>query len=434
MTEQGALRAADELALEPTTKQDRIQVLDVLRGFAVFGILLVNMLLYSAPSSYAHGNVWTSAPDRITRALIVLFAEGKFYALFSFLFGLGLAVQMSRAEARGIRFVPLYVRRLTVLLVIGLLHAYLLWWGDILHIYAMLGFWLLLFRKRAPRTILIWAGFFMLLPTLILIITGSVSMIRARNSPAATRQPGVVAAQRERREAATREVVKVYAEGNYGQIMRQRVKELTLEYSRMGLYAPHFFALFLLGLYAGRRDFFRHVEAHRPFIRQVMWVGLIIGLSGNLLVALTVELVSLGQFSPLNFLGNILFFLTAPALAFFYAAAITLIFQQTIWRKRLSPLAAVGRMALSNYLLQTLIGTMIFYSYGLGLYGRIGPALCLLLSVVIFLVQIPLSVWWLRRFKFGPVEWAWRSLTYLKLQPLLVSHDLELLPTESFKR
>jgi uncharacterized protein len=152
-----------------------------------------------------------------------------------------------------------------------------------------------------------------------------------------------------------------------------------------------------------------------------------------LLVALKVEMVSIGLRSPLNFWGNILFFLTAPALCFFYAAAITLLFQQRIWRERLSPLAAVGRMALSNYLLQTLIGTTLFYSYGLGLYGTVGPAFCLLLSVVIFLVQIPLSLWWLRRFSFGPVEWVWRSLTYLKLQPLLIRRDFELRPTESSK-
>jgi uncharacterized protein len=431
MTEQGAVRAAGGQALAPTTKQDRIQVLDVLRGFAVFGILLVNMLLYSAPASYAHGNVWTSVPDRIARALIVLLAEGKFYALFSFLFGLGLAVQMSRAEARGISFVPLYIRRLTVLFIIGLLHAYLLWWGDILHIYAVLGLWLLIFRKCAPKTILMWAGFFMLLPVLILIVTGSVGMFRARNASVAARPPDFVAAQRAKREAATKEAVRVYAKGTYDEIARQRVKDLMLEYSRMGLYGPHFFALFLLGLYAGRREFLRHAGEHLTLIRQVMWGGLVIGLCGNLLVALKVEMVSIGLRSPLNFWGNILFFLTAPALCFFYAAAITLLFQQRIWRERLSPLAAVGRMALSNYLLQTLIGTTLFYSYGLGLYGTVGPAFCLLLSVVIFLVQIPLSLWWLRRFSFGPVEWVWRSLTYLKLQPLLIRRDFELRPTES---
>jgi uncharacterized protein len=433
MLEQGVLPAAGGQSFVPTTKQDRIQALDVLRGFAVFGILLVNMLLYSAPAAYAHGNVWTSVPDRIARALVVLFAEGKFYALFSFLFGLGLAVQMSRAEARGISFVPLYVRRLTVLLIIGLLHAYLLWWGDILHIYALLGFWLLIFRKRAPKTILIWAGFFLLLPALILFVTGSIGMLRAMNPSGAPRSPAVVAAQRAKREGASKEIVNVYAKGTYDEIARQRVKDLRLEYSRMGLYAPHFFALFLLGLYAGRREIFRHAEAHLPFIRRVMWGGLIVGLCGNLLFALKVELASFGQPSPLNFLGNILFFLTAPALCFFYAASITLLFQQRIWRARLSPLAAVGRMALSNYLLQTLIGTTLFYSYGLGLYGTVGPAFCLLLSVVVFLVQIPLSLWWLRRFSFGPVEWAWRSLTYLKFQPLLIRRDFELQPTKTSK-
>ena len=104
----------------------------------------------------------------------------------------------------------------------------------------------------------------------------------------------------------------------------------------------------------------------------------------------------------------------------FYASTIILLTQDEAWRRRLAPLAAVGRMALSNYLLQSLICTTIFYSYGLALFCKVGPSLGLLLTIVIFLIQIPLSVWWLRRFQFGPIEWLWRSLTYWQLQPMRV--------------
>ena len=119
-----------------------------------------------------------------------------------------------------------------------------------------------------------------------------------------------------------------------------------------------------------------------------------------------------------NQINNLLWTAGAPAMGFFYASGLTLLIQREAWKQRMAPLAAVGRLALSNYLLQTLVCTTIFYSYGLGLYGKVGPAVGLALTVVIFAVQIPLSVWCLRRFRFGPAEWLWRSLTYGTLQSM----------------
>ena len=128
------------------------------------------------------------------------------------------------------------------------------------------------------------------------------------------------------------------------------------------------------------------------------------------------------EFAPpgvlVNLLGDMLWRVGAPALSFFYASAILLLFQRTAWQRHLAPLAAVGRTALSNYLLQSVICTTIFYSYGFGLYGRIGQPAGVALTFLIFALQIPVSVWWLRHFRFGPVEWLWRTLTYGKLQPM----------------
>jgi uncharacterized protein len=108
----------------------------------------------------------------------------------------------------------------------------------------------------------------------------------------------------------------------------------------------------------------------------------------------------------------------APALALFYMSGLTLLSQNTAWQKRMAPLAYAGRMAISVYLMQTLICTLLFYGYGFGLYGKVGAAGGILLTVIIYVLQIPFSVWWLNRFRFGPVEWLWRSLTYGKLQPM----------------
>ena len=425
MTEQTAAGSA----MGPAQVGERVELLDVLRGFAVFGILLVNVLFYSAPLAFAHGGQWDSAADRLARGAVVFLAEGKFYALFSFLFGMGLALQAERARSRGSRFVPLYLRRLAVLLLIGLIHAYLVWWGDILHIYALIGGWLLFFLKRTPKTILIWAVVCVLVPVLTLSLMGVASMSR-RAEPAAARADAAAVQQRAG-DAQSAEAVRVYTKGSYVEMTRQRARELQQEYSRIGLYVPQFFALFLLGLYAGRRGIFRDVEAHLPLIRRVMWVGLCVGGFGSLLYALRVELATRGVPVPLGFLLGAFNFVIAPALGFGYAAALTLLYRRQVWRARLSPLAAVGRMALSNYLFQTLVGTTIFYGYGLGLYGRVGPAVCLAIAGGIYLVQIPLSVWWLGRFRFGPAEWAWRSLTYLKLQPLFARRDFALQPAET---
>jgi len=148
--------------------------------------------------------------------------------------------------------------------------------------------------------------------------------------------------------------------------------------------------------------------------------GLIIGVAGNAAFAVG------GSFDPsptsvMQNVGRLCLVVAAPALTLFYASTIILLTQREIWRRRLAPLAAVGRTALSNYLLQSLICTTIFYSYGLALFGKVGPSLGLLLTITIFLIQVPLSVWWLRRFQFGPIEWLWRSLTYWQRQPMRVN-------------
>jgi uncharacterized protein len=177
---------------------------------------------------------------------------------------------------------------------------------------------------------------------------------------------------------------------------------------------------FLLGLYAGRRAIFHDVSAHLPFIRRVQRWGLMIGAAGSA-AFVAGESFDPSPTSVMQNVGRMCLVFGAPAMSFFYASTIILLTQDEAWRRRLAPLAAVGRMALSNYLLQSLICTMIFYSYGLALFCKVRPSLCLLLTIIIWLIQIPLSVWWLRRFQFGPIEWLWRSLTYWKCQPMRVS-------------
>ncbi|MBN1311188.1 MAG: DUF418 domain-containing protein [Anaerolineae bacterium] len=408
--------------LAPTARPERIEVIDILRGFAIFGILLVNMETLGAPiyEFVEPATRWPSLVDQIATFAIRFFAENKFYSLFSLLFGLGLTIQMKRTEERGIRFVPLYIRRLLVLLVFGLLHAYLFWVGDILTIYGLLGFLLLLFRKAKPKTLLIWSVIVLLIPRLLYI--GSAGLITlANNSPESAEIIAEQFAQQHASYSATSiQATQVYSQGTFIEQTAQRVQDNLAMYTMMPFFMPGIFAMLLLGLYVGKRGILQDIPGHLELIRRVMIWGLVLGIIGNLISVVAGEFSSRIEPSWIGALSDIGTGVGAPALCLFYAAAIILLVQNPIWLRRLRPLAAVGRLSLSNYLFQTAVCTTIFYSYGLGLYGKIGPALGAVLAVVIYLVQIPLSVLWVRYFRFGPFEWLWRSLTYGHWQPMRI--------------
>jgi uncharacterized protein len=411
---------AAQAALEPVKAQERIQTIDVLRGFALFGILLVNMgLFHSSLYQLLLGSPWTSAADRAAQWFIHAFAEGKFYTIFSFLFGLGFALQLERAEARGARIVPTYARRLLVLLLIGLAHAILLWFGDILVTYALLGFVLLLFRKRHPRTLLVWAAILLLLPILLTAALTGLTALGGTTPEGQAMMQEVEAQNLTLFEGFATEATRIYAQGSYGEQVRQRLIDLAFTYigTAMQMF-PLVLAMFLLGLYAGKRRLFQEVTQHLPLARKALAWGLVIGLPSNLLFAFNYDAFRALTSSVWSIVGTIAFSVGAPALSMAYVAGLTLLMQREAWQRRLAPLASVGRMALTNYLLQTVVCTTIFYSYGLGLFGQVGPAAGILLTIAIYALQIPFSVWWLRRFRYGPMEWLWRTLTYGRAQPM----------------
>jgi uncharacterized protein len=400
-------------AMTPVRPKGRIEVIDVLRGFSVLGILLVNMMGFSG---YPDTPIDQLEPvHRATTLLIRFVAQAKFYTLFSFLFGWGMAVQMERAAARGARFAPLYVRRLLILLLIGLVHAILIWDGDILVTYAVLGLPLLLFRKHSNRTLLVAVVICLLIPVLI-----------STPGPAESfREAYAKATDGLRQEAMAGFRANVYADGTYREVAAHRWKNSLFGYTQFIYWSTHVFGMFLLGLYVGRRRILHDVQAHLPLFRRVMWWGLVVGVVLNLVFVAVADLPSRVPDEYYQLATRSARTIGGSALCLFYISAIVLLSQKQKWRRRLSPLAPVGRMALSNYLFHSIVCTLIFNGYGLGLYGRFGPAITLILTFVIYRVQVSLSGWWLDRFHFGPMEWLWRSLTYGKVQSLAPGREEE---------
>ena len=211
---------------------------------------------------------------------------------------------------------------------------------------------------------------------------------------------------------------RTYATGAFIEITRQRIEDMNFMYSIWPFMGFNVFAMFLLGFAVGKKRILDNIQDNLPLIRKVLIWGLIVGVMGNLLYVVAGE--SAHRFIPSALLMVSLIGQTfgAPALALFYMSGLTLLAQKPSWQPRLNPLASVGRMAITNYLLQTVICTFLFYGYGFGLYGKMGAAAGILLTVLIYLIQIPKSVWWLKRFRFGPVEWLWRTLTYGQRQPM----------------
>lgn len=397
-----------------TDASARIQVVDALRGFALFGILLV------------HGKGWFDGgalPDFVeqvnaaspihtfTRAAVNLLITGKFYTFFSFLFGLSFALMVTRSKLSDGSFLRRFMWRLTMLGLIGFAHN-LHWRGDILLIYAIVGFAMIPFRKASLPLILACSLFLILnLPTQI--------------KNAYTDYAGATMSKAEQdleKKEFNDQVGKNYQtfkHGSYADVARVNFHDFAVK-MYFQFYKGHIFitlGFFLLGLYAGRRQLFQRLDDHLPLFRSLMWYG---GIAVAVLYPLRILLKALA--SP-TFLAtyypvqDLLVDSSNAAFTIFYIAGLTLLFCRYAGQVIVSRFAAVGKMALTNYVLQSVFGTLVFYGYGLGLMGEIGATYGVALCIPFFVFQILLSHRWMAQFRYGPLEWVWRSLTLLAPQP-----------------
>ena len=408
---------ADTSPPSPVEPGRRIEAVDMVRGFALFGVLLVNMYNFGAGWP-----IWTGPADRIAAGVMRFFFETKSWRLFSFLFGLGFAFQLLSARRRELPLLGRYLRRLGSLFVIGALHA-LLYDGDILMLYAELGLLLVLFVRVPPRVLLVLAiGLLAVFP-----VGNAVQSFGGGRGPAdAEEQVDWLARRAELMSEHP------YSVGSVREVMAvnaQAIPPVLLDdplgpESNLG-----FFAMFLLGLYAGLRGIFRDLEGNLTLIRRVRTWGLGLGFLGmgverSLAAGWGYDLFGArGAHPGVELLGDAAFAYGSTALSLGYAAAVLLLARSPRWRRLVAPLGPVGRMALTVYLSQSLVFTTLFYGYGFGLALQVGPLAVSVMAVVIFVVQIVACGWWLERYRFGPAEWAWRAVTYLRAPPMRLVPD-----------
>lgn len=402
----------------PVTPANRHAIIDIVRGFALFGVLLSNLVWIE---------LWCGTPDELldalpTKDLDDLFdllgltlIQSKFYTLFSMLFGLGLAIQLNSAEKRGVSIRPTYLRRLAILFVIGAAHATLIWFGDILHLYALNGLILLAISRFPVKVLLRVAVGLALFTSLLPAIDWLMHAGDATTESVSTAG-----------EETSGSLYEVMRDASYPEVVRAHFDHQLAEYANTSIAGDESMLYwylsvlwkFILGFCIGRLGILQNLSHYRPAIRRLFPWALAVGLAGNALgsaLAIGKDVWIPGADSWLSLL-NLPYELGILALAVAYACGLCLLVERAKSPRWVSALAPVGRMALTNYLMHSFFYLAIFYQFGLGAIGKVGASGCMAIGAAIFAGQIIFSNWWLHRFRFGPAEWAWRSLTYGKMQ------------------
>ena len=386
-----------------TPVRDRVLALDVLRGIAVGGILLANVIVFFGLTFLSRERAAAlshTTADHVAVLFEHIFVDQKFYSIFSLLFGIGFGVQLSRG---GDAALPRFRRRLRILLAIGAIHAFLIWAGDILMLYALLGFTLPWFARKSDESLVRWSIGLLATPTALYLIVFVIWFFVGSSgaSPASSGAPA--------------QILRFFEGIGRGGFRDALIGNLVFLAGRWAdLFAtvrfPKVLGMFVLGLWSVRQGIALAPENHRPFLLRWSLIGWSIGLPANIAAALIFESAVYLPPSTGGLLGTALQGIGVPMLAIGYAASIALL---VVDGGRLITLfAPVGRMALTNYLMHSLICVTLSYGFGFGLWWRTGAAKATAIAVIIIAVQIPLSTLWLSRYRYGPVEWVWRRLTY----------------------
>ncbi len=426
--------------LAPVTAGERYQAVDTLRGFAVLGILVMNIYAFSMPfAAYANPLLYGgSGIHYATWVATHLFFDQKFMAIFAMLFGAGLALMAERAEARGKpKFAAVYYRRMGWLVAIGAVHGYLIWFGDILVNYACCGLLLYPLRRWKPKTLIVVGAVLILVPLPINRVIGAYMVeMKAEGEAFEARLDAGETLDEEEEEKygewqemkpmmfPTRDDVLAQIEvyrGGYAGIFAARAPiVLTLQTFLLlafGLWRMG--GLMLLGMALSKLGVFR--AARSPgFYKTLIVLGYGLGLP---LVAWSAYDLTRHRFEPLHVMevGILWNYLGSIPVAFGHVGLVMLVARSGVLAALRARLAAVGRMALTNYLMHSILLTTVMNGYAFGLYGHVERFYQMGFVAAVWLLQLAWSPWWLERFRFGPFEWLWRSLTYWRRQPMRVA-------------
>jgi len=428
---------ARELATGPVSVSARINSIDMLRGVAVLGILVMNIYGFAMPfvayqNPLAYGG--NDALNLGTWFFTHLFFDQKFMSIFSMLYGAGLVMMMERAEKRGRPMRGIWFRRSLWLLLIGVIHGYLIWMGDILFHYALVGMLIYPLRKLSPKALLATAA--CILPiALLFAFFGGAYMLDLQDRAAAVQsvqQAGdtlsdeqqatleeweEMAAFMESPDEQVRADLEAYR-GGYSGIVEHRAPFVAMMQTQ-GVFAFILWrvgGLMLVGMAFMKMGILSN-ERDSAFYRRMLMMGYGAGLP---IVALSAYLLNQHQWDALwmfqfggipNYIGSIL-------VAFGHIALVMLVIQSGVLARMMERLGTVGRMAFTNYLTHSLLLTTVFYGYGIGLFGEVPRFYQMFFVVAVLALQLWLSPVWLRHFRFGPAEWLWRTLTYWRRQPM----------------
>lgn len=398
----------------PVEAKKRHIILDALRGFALVGICLANypeFSLYSFLDSGATSMMSTAAIDKVAKWCLYIFVDGKFYTIFSLLFGIGFSIILENNRKRGANGTRIFYRRMFFLFLIGLAHLFFLWSGDILMLYALVGMTLPLFLKCKDKTLLIWAAVFLLLPVIIDYVCQFTGVYLSKKL---VEWQWLLCD----RFGITEENFAYWLKdaGSYHE-MWQFLLMGSVERMQEFVDGNRYFkvlGLFLIGFCIGRNRLFAKFEEYKPVLKYICIFGLCIGWPLSAIYAWSAM-----KGHPLGFGTHSLFyFISVYLTSFGYISTFCLLYLKRKNAPAWTILAFPGRMALTNYIGQSALGILIFYGVGLGFGATIGLIFAELIALVVFIIEILFSYGWLQVFRFGPLEWIWRCLTYLRIFPL----------------
>lgn len=394
--------------IAPIQAKERFVILDALRGFALLGICLANFpefSLYTFQPAEVTAAMPSAAIDRVVRFIQYLFIDGKFYTIFSILFGIGFSIIIANAERKGANGFKIFYRRMSVLALIGFLHLMLLWSGDILLLYAIAGMLLPLFRRLSDRMLLSVSALFIFVPVLIEWSTGMAQIsLSAWASDLQWHYCAKYGITEENFGVWLRDA-RSYA--GVSQFLIQGAFERMWEFLE-GHRLLKVMGLFLLGFYIGRNRIYAGLACHRKEIGRTGTISLLVGLPLSVVYAW--DSVSGHPFG--DTVASLLYAVSVVPMGISYMAGMAWLFMKYetsgMWRY----IAAPGRMALTNYIGQSLIGILLFYGIGFGWGASVGLGTTELIACGVFVVELLCSLAWLRYFRYGPLEWIWRMLTY----------------------